>query len=114
MLTYFYDECWTPDNQLGAKYPRPAETSESWNSAASTLWMQDASYLRLKNLSVGYTINDNKFLKKIGIKTMGITFSGYNLLTFSPLKYVDPEGLTNNTGNYPLVKLYSFGLNLNF
>lgn len=114
LLTYFYDECWTPDNQLGAKYPRPAETSESWNSAASTLWLQDASYLRLKNLSVGYTINGNKFLKKIGIKTMGITFSGYNLLTFSPLKYIDPEGLTNNTGDYPLVKLYSFGLNLNF
>ena len=114
LLTYFYDECWTPDNQLGAKYPRPSETSESWNSSPSTLWLQDASYLRLKNLTVGYTIRNNDFLKKIGINSLGITFSGYNLLTFTPMKYVDPESVTSNAGKYPLVKLYNFGLNLNF
>lgn len=114
LLTYFYDGCWTPENQLGAEYPRPAEASESWNSEASTLWLKDSSYLRLKSLNIGYTITGKEFLKKIGINSLGITFSGYNLLTISPLKYLDPESVTNNFGDYPLVKLYSFGLNLNF
>lgn len=114
LLTYFYDGCWTPENQLGAKYPRAAETSESWNSELSTLWIEDASYLRLKSLNIGYTISGKEFLKKIGINSLGITFSGYNLLTFTPLTYIDPEGVTNNSGTYPLVKVYSFGLNLNF
>lgn len=52
LLTYFYDGCWTPENQLGAVYPRPSEESESWNSEPSTLWLVDASYLRLKSLSL--------------------------------------------------------------
>ena len=41
LLTYFYDGCWTPENQLGAVYPRPSEESESWNSEPSTSgwWM---------------------------------------------------------------------------
>lgn len=114
LLTYFYDDCWTPENQLGAKYPRPSEVSESWNSEASTLWLVDASYLRLKSLNFGYTITNSELLKKIGVSSLGITFSGYNLLTFSPLKYLDPESNPNRMGDYPLVKLYSFGLKLNF
>lgn len=114
LLTYFYDGCWTPENQQGAIYPRPSEESESWNSEPSTLWLQDASYLRLKSLNIGYTITDKPFLKKLGISSLGLTFSGYNLLTFSPLKYLDPESKPDRFGDYPLIKLYSFGLNLNF
>ncbi len=114
LLSYFYDGCWTPDNQQGAIYPRPAETSESWNSEASTLWLQDASYLRLKNLSLTYTFSGYDVFKKLGINSLGLTFSGYNLLTFTGLKYIDPEGITDNNGSYPLVRLYSFGLNINF
>lgn len=114
LLTYFYDGCWTPENQLGAIYPRPSEESESWNSEPSTLWLQDASYFRLKSLDIGYTFTDKPFLKKIGIKSLSLTFSGYNLLTFSPLKYLDPESKPDRFGDYPLIKLYSFGLNLNF
>lgn len=114
LLTYFYDGCWTEENQQNALYPRASENSESWNSEDSSLWLIDASYLRLKSMSVGYTLTGNKFLKKLGISSMGLTFSGYNLLTFSPLKYLDPESDPDRFGDYPLVKLYSFGLNLNF
>lgn len=114
LLTYFYDGCWTPENQKGAIYPRPSEISESWNSENSTLWLMDSSYLRLKNVTVGYTLTGRNWLKKIGVSSLGFTFSGYNLLTFSPLKYIDPEGVTSRMGDYPLVKLYSFGLNINF
>lgn len=114
LLKYFYDGCWTPEHQLNAAYPRAAEKSESWNSAPSTLWLKDASYLRLKNLSVAYTFQNTRWLKMLGLRQMALSFSGYNLLTFSPLKHIDPESLATNNGGYPLVKIYSFGLNLNF
>lgn len=114
LLTYFYEGCWTPENQQNAIYPRPSETSESWNSENSTLWLMDSSYLRLKNVTLGYTLTNRNWLKKIGVSSLGFTFSGYNLLTFTPLKYIDPEGVTSRMGDYPLVKLYSFGLNINF
>ena len=73
-----------------------------------------ASYLRLKSLSLSYTLTGKKFLKKLGLTSLGFNFSGYNLLTFSPLKYLDPESNPDNYGEYPLIKVYSFGLNLNF
>lgn len=114
LLNYFAEQCWTPENQLGAKLPRAAETSELWNSEKSTLWHRDASYIRLKSLSLSYTLRGKPFLAHMGIKSMVFSFSGYNLLTFSPLDIIDPEGLTNNNGDYPLTKLYNFGLALNF
>lgn len=113
LLQYFYDDCWTPENQSGT-LPRAAETSEAWNSENSTLWLRDAKYLRLKTITLGYTFSNSKRLKSIGISSLGISLSGYNLLTFTPLDFIDPESLTNNNGAYPLVKIYSIGLNVNF
>ena len=114
LLDYFYKQGWTEENQLGAKYPRAAETSETWNSENSTLWLKDASYIRLKTLTIGYTFTNKRFLKAIGAKSLGLSLNGYNLLTFSPLDILDPESLGNNVGAYPLVKVYSVGVNLNF
>ena len=99
---------------MNAKYPRAAETSETWNSENSTLWLRDASYIRLKTISLGYTFTKKRFLKAIGANTLNLSISGYNLLTFSPLDIMDPESLGNNNGAYPLVKIYSLGININF
>lgn len=114
LLQYFYDNSWTVENQENATLPRASETSESWNSETSTLWLRDARYLRLKTLTFGYTFAKKPFLRAIGAESLGISFTGYNLLTFSPLKEMDPESLTTNTGGYPLVKTYNLGLNINF
>ena len=113
LLRYLYEGCWTDENQANAIYPRPARNSMSWNSQNSTLWLNDGSYLRLKSLNVGYTFSGQK-LKQYGISTIGLTFSAYNLFTISPLKYLDPETYGSRTGQYPLVKLYSLGLNITF
>ena len=113
LFTYFYEDCWTFENQDNATLPRPTLGGRSWNYANSTLWLRDASYLRLKNLTLGYTFN-HPGLKRAGISSMGVTFSGYNLLTFTSLKYLDPEITPTNSSGYPLVKLYSLGLNINF
>lgn len=118
LLKHLYEGCWTPEN-MNAEYPRPAEATETWNfgsgnNPSSTLWLKDSSYIRLKSLNVGYTFRDKPLLKKLGLNSLSLTLSGYNLLTFSPLKLADPESLTTNSGGYPLSKLYSLGLNLNF
>ena len=113
LLKYFYEDCWTPENQNGT-LPRASETSEAWNSEDSTLWLRDASYFRLKTLSVGYNFSGLKRLKAIGVKSIDVSFTGYNLLTFTGLKFMDPEAMPSDTGDYPLVKIYSFGLNITF
>ena len=111
LLDYFPKECWTPENQLGATMPRPSDTSQSWNADSSTLWLRDASYIRLKSVNLSYTLNNRALRKKLGIKSLVFSLSGYNLLTFSPLKIVDPE---EQAGQYPLTKLYNIGMTINF
>ena len=113
LLDYFYKDGWTVENQDGT-LPRASETSRSWNSEPSTLWLRDASYLRLKTLTLGYTFPGKGWLKSMGVKSLNISFSGYNLLTFTGLDFIDPEALTDRNGAYPLVKIYSLGLNLTF
>ena len=113
LLDYFYRDCWTTENPNGT-LPRAAEKSESWNSAPSTLWLRDASYIRLKSAQFGYTFGRNKFFDRIGINSLNVSFTGYNLLTFTGLTFQDPETVSNNDGVYPLVKTYNLSLNINF
>ena len=113
LLDYFYYDCWTTENPNGT-LPRAAEKSEAWNSAPSTLWLRDASYIRLKSAQFGYTFGRNKFFDRMGINSMNHSFTGYNLLTFTGLTFQDPETVSNNDGVYPLVKTYNIALNINF
>lgn len=101
---------WTADNP-NAYFPRPNWNNDG-NRQTSTRFMQDASYIRLKNVVLGYTIPRN-ILGKYKIERLRIFVQGENLLTFTPLiKAFDPETLTNMT--YPINKKYSVGLNLTF
>ena len=84
----------------------------------------DASYLRLKNVDLSYTLNNNRFLKKIGIGSFRAFISGYNLLTlFSELADIDidPEEMTGSANlngeyvySYPNVRIYNIGFNISF
>ena len=76
--------------------------------------MQNANYLRLKSLEVGYSI-PKKILSKAGLERARIYFSGYNMITFTKLKYLDPEHPSDTWGYlYPLTKTYNIGINLTF
>ncbi len=80
----------------------------------STFWMQNAAYLRLKSLELGYTIPQTA-TRKIGIERLRIFFSAYNLITITGLKYCDPEHLGDDYGYiYPLSQNFNFGLNVSF
>jgi TonB-linked SusC/RagA family outer membrane protein len=80
----------------------------------STFVMQDASYLRLKSLELGYNIPAN-YTKIVGLSKARIFFNAYNLLTLTNLTYCDPE----HTGDeyaytYPLSQAFNFGVNITF
>ncbi len=86
----------------------------SWNYRNSTFWMQDGSYLRLKNVQLGYNI-PGAVCKKIGIQNAKVYLNGKNLLTFTNYKGYDPETIsTGVTAGYPNTKIISVGLQLNF
>jgi TonB-linked SusC/RagA family outer membrane protein len=124
---------WTPEN-TGAYFPRTMSRAASSNTnrelgVAQTKYLQNVAYLRMKNIQVGYNL-PARIVSKIGARTAKVFFSGENLFTYSPLykvvKTIDVENAvpadrdlnnnpTNGDGyNYPLLKSYSFGLNIGF
>lgn len=84
----------------------------------SNVWRKDASYLRLKSAEIGYTLKPVWF-NGTGIKKVRVYANGFNLLTFADsfVKPFDPErleGLFNAGFNYPLQKIFNFGINVTF
>ena len=108
------DNPWAPGREDGT-LPRFTKTNYPWNSMDSTLWTVDASYLRLKSASFGYTFSRNKFFDKLGISSLGLMFTGYNLFTISKMNLQDPEAKArSSSGTYPLVKTYNLAINVTF
>ena len=108
------DNPWAPGREDG-DLPRFTKTNYPWNSEDSTLWTVDASYLRLKSASFGYTFTKGRLIDKLGIGSVGLMFTGYNILTFSKMTLQDPEAKSSSSsGTYPLVKTYNLALNINF
>jgi hypothetical protein len=77
--------------------------------------MLNAAYIRLKNLTLGYTL-PNSITKKWGVDRLRFYFSGENLFEFSAIKkYLDPESVSDGYGwEYPYQRKYSLGINLDF
>ena len=92
-----------------ARYPRLTFGNNSNNNRASTYWLRDGSYLRLKNLEIGYTL-PKSLTGKMRINKMRVYLMGTNLLTFSNFKLWDPELASSNGQQYPLSRTYTIGL----
>lgn len=106
---------WTQENpRADAWYPRMMTgvgTTDN-NYMNSTHWLKDGSYLRLKQASLGYTL-ENKALTDKGIEYLYFYLSGQNLLTFSKFKLWDPE-LGSNGAKYPLSRMVTLGMRVAF
>lgn len=98
---------WRPDNR-DAKHPRITGAPTANNSQASSFWMRNAAYLRLKNATLSYRIPDG-VAGKIGIHNARVYASGQNILTWSKMVYWDPESVFRS---YPQQKVLSFGISL--
>lgn len=103
---------WTPEN-TDASYPRLTYLQDH-NTRLSTFWLEDASYLRLKNIQLGYTL-PSSFSGQAGINRARIYASADNLFTKTDFFYShDPESPVSSGGYYPQVKTLVFGLELEF
>ncbi|MEO8766186.1 MAG: TonB-dependent receptor [Ginsengibacter sp.] len=106
---------WTPTH-TDASFPRVWNSNSQNDPGAtpSSFWVRNSSYLRLKNVQVGYTLS-NGYLARKGIK-LRIFYTGKDLLTLTKFyKWVDPESpLGGPSYSYPMVKVNSIGVNLTF
>lgn len=114
-LDYFRND---PEHPLGLNmnsyYPRPRFSGQNYE--AQTKYLQNAAYLRLKNLQLGYTL-PNKLTQKVNLSNVRIFVAGENLFTITKLADMfDPETVYGgwNGTVYPLSKTYSCGISLNF
>ncbi|MDR1937153.1 MAG: SusC/RagA family TonB-linked outer membrane protein, partial [Tannerellaceae bacterium] len=97
----------TPDNNK----PGIGGTINNAGVYPATYWHRDASFLRLKNLEIGYTLPPLAFLSNGKLR---IYVGGYNLLTFDTLKIVDPESNATEGAYYPQLRIYNAGIKLTF
>jgi len=95
-----------------ASYPRLSYGGNDNNYRASTYWLRDGSYLRLKTLEVGYTL-PKSIVNKMRFNKIRVFFIGTNILTFAKFKEWDPEMGVSNGEKYPLAKTFTLGLTVN-
>ncbi len=112
----FYENHWT-ENNINAAYPRVYDREATVTGQKNTFWLQSASYLRLKNIELSYTLSP-KVIAKTPFSNLRLYVSGYNLLTFSGMKDLDPETREGGQGfaswSTPQSKVYNFGVNITF
>ncbi|MDY0076410.1 MAG: TonB-dependent receptor [Bacteroidales bacterium] len=121
----YYDEHWTGPGTSNTQ-PRASWASKANNTRPSTRFLEDGSYVRLKNIQLGYTFNTDA-TARLGIKKLRIYVNAYNLLTFTKYPGLDPEMTTSNNsagegdaaagidwGTYPVARSYNFGVQLSF
>jgi TonB-linked SusC/RagA family outer membrane protein len=96
-----------------ARFPRLTYGNNVNNNRESTFWLADASYLRLKNLEIGYTI-PKKLAQKMFMSSLRASIVGDNLLLWDKVKLFDPEQADKNGSKYPLTRSWTFVLQLSF
>lgn len=107
------EKAWTLNN-TDSDWPRLGSNVSNGHTTRSSFYYRDASFLRLKNVELGYTFNQAMFGTKVGIRSLRIYIAGYNLLTFSGLKNVDPETDDESYQNYPQMRIFNAGVKLTF
>ena len=86
----------------------------SSRNAQSTFWLQNTSYLRLKNLQLGYNF-PRGITSALGVQNLRLYYSVENLLTIDNMKIsIDPEATSQRLSSYPLLRTHAFGINLTF
>lgn len=113
LLRSWSEECYTEG--LPIVYPRLSVSNNSHNYALSTFWLEDATYVRLKNIELGYTLHSN-FLQRFGLESFRIYLNGNNLITWADMfPGEDPEfpNGSANTEPYPITRTFNLGININ-
>lgn len=115
-LDYFYGKTFSQD-KVNAPYPRLSNSGvvKTNNYQFSNIWLVNTRYLRVKNITLGYTFK-HILLSKLNLNDTQVYFSGEDLFTFTKGSWdheYDPEESTDET-NYPMYKTFSFGISVKF
>lgn len=106
-----WDEPWSLENRNG-EWPRLGGSGNNVGAnGETTFWLDNLSYLRLKNIQLGYNV-PRKLLQRIGLYNLRIAGSAENLATISSFRGLDPEKEGNNNNLYPINKSYSIAIQL--
>lgn len=112
---FWVDEAWTEENPSN-RYPRLAESVHNFPATdvpGVQTYLYDASYLRMKNIEVGYTF-PTSWLSHIGVSSARVYVNAQNLFTISDVPQIDPENTEPEGWTYPQMKSFNFGLSLQF
>lgn len=113
VLQAYADSYWSEDHRdINALWPRLSPAGNSNNSVTSTWFMRDGTFLRLKQLEIGYSIPKN-IQKKLHTTNLRVYMNGSNLLNFSKFKLWDVEMGGNGLG-YPVQRVFNIGVNIDF
>lgn len=113
LLSVYANDHWSETNQDPyALWPRLSNTLVDNNNRTSTWFMRNGSFIRLKQVELGYSFPE-KMMKKLWIKNLRLYLTGTNLLTFSKFKLWDPEMAGDGLG-YPIQRTYNVGLQVSF
>jgi len=114
VFTFMNDSHWSTENQnLSAAFPRLGVGPQNNNYVASTFWLKDGSYLRLKQAEIGFTLPDG-IAKRIHAKNLRIYANGLNLLTVSSFKWWDAESKSQTGIYYPIQRVVNVGIDIKF
>ncbi|HMM17945.1 SusC/RagA family TonB-linked outer membrane protein [Proteiniphilum sp. UBA5480] len=113
ILKVISDDYWSKDNpNPNAFWPRLSTGHVDNNVQLSNWWLRNGDFLRLKNLELGFSMN-NKILNSMKVEQLRFFVNGSNLFALSQFKLWDPEMGTNGLG-YPIQRTYNAGLQLDF
>jgi len=112
MWDKWYHDSWTPDNPNAALPRRVTTNTTNTYNVASSFWLKDASFVRLKYITLSYDLPKNQFYNKV-FDNVRLFVSGTNLFVLSPFnKYYDPEIGGGNA--FPVLRSFNFGIDVKF
>lgn len=112
---FWVDDHWSETN-MNSRYPRLANSLHNIPLPSSDIvqtYLYDASYIRLKNIELGWSLPE-KWIRKIRMKQVRMYISGGNLLTFTDVPQIDPENTQSEGWTYPQMKSFNAGINIKF
>ena len=105
---------WTPENTNASGVRAWNRVEPYWANNQSTFFLENARYLRLKSARIGYTLPASMLNRIGGMRQVQVYLSGRNLLTFTPLKIMDPEIRSGGAQAYPLERAFTVGIQMGF
>jgi len=105
---------WTPETAATATYPALHYGASANNFRTSSFFVDNTSYLRLKNVELGYTFREGLVTRQLGLSSIRVYSNAVNLFTWSSARLFDPENYSGYGAVYPPTRVFNFGISVSF